>query len=369
MKFPNPNILIILLLTLLVSSCMPIKTPPLPEATASAPSAPATITTEEAPVQVETPQQAESPITASPVSKENVSSLKEINRAFTSNPQRLVWNQDGSTFAVISQRQVVVFDTQTLTTIAAFSIEEPSQLLDFSSDGKTAAVTTDQTSISFFDVVSNTLMSSIEIPEMVYDAAFSPDGRIIAIALFDEIAATLWDVPGGDIITRLSGFETAAPVYDISFSSDGNSLIWHARGSVQMQDITTAQMGPAFEHEDFVSAIAASPDGSMLATSAAGILDDSFAPLVIIWETTSGLEGMVLNTDSMANNLVFSPDNSLLAGAVLNSLILWDVESGDEVFFEEIAAESISSVSFSPDGSILAVTATDNSIQLWQANS
>src|SRR5215470_11906835 len=56
---------------------------------------------------------------------------------------------------------------------------------------------------------------------LVYGVAFSPDGKILATAGFDN-AVKLWDFATGKEIKTLSGH--TGPVYSVAFSPDGAVL-------------------------------------------------------------------------------------------------------------------------------------------------
>lgn len=301
------------------------------------------------------------------ITLDNVNRLHESGRAFQSSPRRLIWSLDSKSFGVFSDRQVIIFDSQTLTTKAVFAVDEPNMLLDFSPDGKTIAITPDQMSVQIFDINNNQLLHTIEIPEMVYNAKFSPDGRTLAVALYDEIAANLYNIDSGEFLKKLSGFETAAPVYNIFFTPDGRSLIWLARAGVQLMDIGTGELGPAFEHEDFVQGMAVSPDGHILATAASGTVNDAITPFITLWDVSTGAVLGQLTTTVVNSSLSFSPDNHMLAAADASKLIIWDINTRQEVISISGHTENIFSVTFSPDGSTIATASGDNSIRLWRS--
>ena len=49
----------------------------------------------------------------------------------------------------------------------------------------------------------------------------------------------------------------------------------------------------AFQHEDFVSYYTVSPDGTILASAAAKLINNEFVPVITLWDTSSSTE---LNT-------------------------------------------------------------------------
>jgi WD40 repeat protein len=124
-------------------------------------------------------------------------------------------------------------------------------LLDVSSDGHTAAVLVGTDQIELLDVVTGQPLRSIKPSRQPLSALFAPDGKTLAVTL-EDIAVDLWDVPSGNLLRTLSGFESAAPVYGVQWSRDGRTLIWISRATVQLMDVTTGQLGTRFSYEEFV---------------------------------------------------------------------------------------------------------------------
>lgn len=70
------------------------------------------------------------------------------------------------------------------------------------------------------------------------------------------------------------------------------------------------------------------------------------------------------------SSVSFSPDGTLLAsGSDDNTIKLWDVESRDEVATLEGHSLEVNSVTFSPDGTLLASGSVDNTVKLWDVES
>jgi len=67
------------------------------------------------------------------------------------------------------------------------------------------------------------------------------------------------------------------------------------------------------------------------------------------------------------NSVAFSPNGSLLAAGCSNenNLRLWDVNTASEVLRLRAHTSSVTGVAFSPDGKILASGATGGDIRLW----
>jgi len=75
------------------------------------------------------------------------------------------------------------------------------------------------------------------------------------------------------------------------------------------------------------------------------------------------------HSDSV-NSIAFSPDGSLLAsGSDDTTIKLWDVKSHSEIATLKGHSNSVNSIAFSPDGNLLASGSDDKTIKLWDVRS
>jgi WD40 repeat protein len=186
------------------------------------------------------------------------------------------------------------------------------------------------------------------------------------VASLDSIEIILFSAEDGSVQGSLSGFTTAAPVYFAEFSSIGEVLLWESRGTVQPMHIGSGELGPTLSHEDFVVAVAITPDSSVIATAAAGTLDGEFQPLVTLWDTNSGEVIWQNGNPAYFSSLDFSPDGSLLAAGTEGEVIFYQTDNGEELASLLTGSEVVNDLGFSPDGGALLTCETDGRLILWK---
>jgi len=275
------------------------------------------------------------------------------------------WAADGEHFWVWGLTDVFLYDAVSFEPAASYEGDIEEAIYDLSPDGKTMAYSLDGMAISLFDIPGGSEILTITPDYPFSDAFFSPDGARLGVASLAAIEIVVYDVSSGEEINRLNGFETAAPVYSARFASDGETLVWIARATIQPMNIESGELMPSLSHEDFISAYAVSLDGSTAATTAAGTFEGELMPLVTLWDTETGEELAVQANPDYFSAAAWSPDSSILAAGTENNVLFYESPSGDVIGMQE--SGEISSLSFSPDGSSLLVCSMDGSAAVWQA--
>ncbi len=204
--------------------------------------------------------------------------------------------------------------------------------------------------------------------------AFSPDGRLVITAT-TEAKMDVWDVAAGSKVRSL-----AIPNLDLAaftISSDGKTLAavgfsgkaGEFRG-VRRVDLESGKElapldGDRIDHVSpvFSPGVAFSPDGRLLAASAANDAND-----VVVWDNATGKQLRTIAVAKTGNNgaarLVFSPDGMLLATAGTAGVALWDVTSGKKL--RDLAGYKgyVDAIAFAVDGHELAGEAS-SAICFW----
>lgn len=191
-------------------------------------------------------------------------------------------------------------------------------------------------------------------------AAFSPDGKRVATAGFDE-DAIVWDAATGDVVAALRGHQES--LQTVAFSADGARLVTTGADlTARIWDARTGKLLFTLTHSEPLWSAAFSPDGAQVVTTGEhGALK--------LWETRTGkpvasLEGHQGNVYTAA----FSADGTRLVTASDDRTAkVWDVGAAKLVHSLEGHQAEVISAAFSPDGAQLLTASDDHTARIWDA--
>lgn len=241
----------------------------------------------------------------------------------------------------------------------------------FSPDGRHLAVAT-KIGLWWYEVAT---MSPVALWEtergMVSDIAFSPNGKWIAISNWDKILK-VWDVQRGVSIAQIE----LTGLWDPFVFSPNNR--WLAignsdTGNVEFREpetgmIRSTLMGEAEKGGEFMP-IAFSPDTQLLASTIRDDTNDD-AESIIVWDVESGERVACLTGHTgYIYRLCFSPCGRFLAsgGEEDGTVIIWSVGSWEHIKAHTGYGKSDMIPSYSPDGvlRVAAVSDDDDTVTVW----
>lgn len=247
-----------------------------------------------------------------------------------------------------------------------------------SPDGRYVVGAGRDTTIALWEVSSGKLLRSYRGHSgSVHALAFSPDGRQLASTSWDK-TVRLWEVQTGKQLRIFRGH--TEEVMALAFTPDGRALVsgsWDT--TLRLWDIGTGKEIRRFightqppapkgytNKISAVTSVAVSPDGAFIVSGSGG-KDNT----VRLWELRSGREVHKLVLDSGVNSLAFSPDGRTVVAATgsfsRGNLRLINVAGWNEVHAFGNQGSDTASVSFSPDGRLIASGDWGGAVRLWDA--
>jgi len=306
------------------------------------------------------------------IDNKNASHIKLVRQVSQPNPFHVDWSSDSSMLGAVSQvdsnqATVILYRSKILDVFSSTVLQQPYILLDYSPNGRIVALSTDFTAIDLRDMTSGKSLRTLA-PGIFTAATFSPDGKLLAVCSGEMIKVSIYDVSSGTLLRTVTGYDTAAPVYDAFLTQDDGSLVWHSRSNIRLMRLFDQVFGPDLEHEDFVIAIDLSQDMQMLAAATDGTIGNEIVTYIQLWDPASGKAlGRLLTGQDMAQSISFSPDGTLLAAGAGKKLFIWDTTS-QQLLFEYEIFDAVNSLAFAPDGMTLAVASADGTLSMWQTS-
>jgi len=239
--------------------------------------------------------------------------------------------------------------------------------------------------------------------DRVWDAEFSPDGKVIISGSVDD-TLRLWNAEQLRLVRTMLGHPF--PVLNLKYAPNGAYIVTGSTdGVLRLWDVATGRLYKSLEgHTGWITGLDISRDGKWMASCAedstvrlwrlpqgtpAQIIDEgmtglqsvAFSPdsFSIAWgegdgmirlRTVSGvwLQSMKVSSYSILT-VVFSPDGSLLASGDADGVIrIWQVKDGTLSQTLRAHTDAVNDLAFSPDGQWLVSASEDNTLRLWQSD-
>ena len=236
--------------------------------------------------------------------------------------------------------------------------------VSFSPDGRLIASSSMDNTSRLWHTQTGTHLKNWQHRGEVDSVSFSPDGITIATAgwsgnLGESIR--LSDAHTGEHIRTIS--EHMRVVRSVSFSPDGNTIIGACTFDIRLWDAHTGEhiRTISTRHNASIDSVLYNPAGNIIASGS-----DSDRT-IRLWDVETGEHIRTLSGyRGWRDSVSFSPDGTMIAGGGGNDTIrLWDVETGEHIRTLSGHTSSVYSVSFSPDGIIIASGSIDTTIRLW----
>jgi RNA polymerase sigma factor (sigma-70 family) len=273
---------------------------------------------------------------------------------------------DGRTLATKSGNSIGLYESRTGKPVRTIHLADTgggtiTEWITWAPDGKFVALTQgDSHAVVLVDVDRGVVARTFKHNNVVYAAAFSPDGTRLAAGGYDSerdgYVTRLWEVATGKELWRFTHPEGGLRA--VEFSPDGKVIaaggdggwarLWDADSGKELKKLPKAGYR--------VRSVAFAPDGNTLAVA---------GDRVHLVDTKTFADR--LQIDRQAVGLRFSNDGAVLTGAVAGAVYRWDASTGKALTPRSAGDSPVDQVLVTPDARKLVTRGQDGDARLWDA--
>lgn len=219
----------------------------------------------------------------------------------------------------------------------------------------------------------------IEADDAMTTIEFRPNGTQAMFGT-EQGSVHLWQIapdPNLTIFETLFLNTHQSPITSIAFSPDGTHFVSSGQGALTTVNVdktwaamiwdigTVSQLAILSGHQGLIQDMAWSPDGTTIVSGA----DDG---TVRFWDANTGASQAVVDIGVPITSVAYSPNSQFVAVGLAESdgrVILIDGATYTQVTEYQVTSAGVSSLAFSPDATMLIVGGSDNTFAVWSTQS
>ena len=242
---------------------------------------------------------------------------------------------------------------------------QPVQGIDFSPDGQLLISTAWDRLLQVWRVSDGLLVGTIDNVFRGWSAAFSPDNATVAVGSSRHVR--IWRISDGSLVHVLTNH--TANVISVRFSADGSTLAaGDVRGAVKLWNVASETAQDIYP-ESTTAVMTAHPVA--LSGDATALVFNTPGQSLKLWRSNNPSQlGTISAYNYFARSVSFSPDGRLLAtaGAGERVHVFRTADGSPDPILEDVSPTIGRVVAFSPDGTLLAGGDNSGQITLWRVN-
>jgi WD40 repeat protein len=277
-----------------------------------------------------------------------------------------VWvSPDGKRLLTSGGERLRLWDAYTGQQLHAF--EGQASGAEFSPDGKHILSWSSDKTVRLWDATTGKELRKWTGPPVV-SAALGPEYKLIC-ADDDGKIKKLWNLNTEKQAAVFTGYPDQ--VYHVTYNAQARlAATRQAFGrTIRLWDLATdKEVGKLTGHTQWITCVNFSSDGKQL-------LSGSYDGTLRIWDVQTGKELKQIHTRAANRDPIgphcaaFSPDGKRVVcnGFDDPSVLVWDVESGAEVYKYDGHTSPVQSVGYFPDAKRIASADQDGDVRVWRA--
>lgn len=280
------------------------------------------------------------------------------------------WHPDGSTILVNSTQGADLYNTD----FELLHHFEGAHQAAFSPDGQLLATATrDPNELNLWDAQTNRLIKTIALSsspsEYENTLAWSPDGSHIAIGLGETVKVI--EVASWQTITSM---DAEGRITYVSWRPDGQRLAVARAAAVLIVDPVQGEIERQIDIENGATMALWSPDQKTLATIAVNTYGSWNINAVKLWDTETGMLRLVIQAP-YTETFAWSPDSQTIAtgsytdqGYSIFGVSFWTAQTGEQIgwlpYYEY--QKPFTSIAWNATGTQVMMTAEDNLVRVFE---